>query len=381
MTSATAATPTVPFYNMPVRVAPHRSLALEAVGVALRSERPILGPEVEQFEQELAAYVGSTHAVGTASGTAALLLSMRALGVGPGVTVVAPALSFHSAVSSALRLGASVQFVDVRDDDATLDCDRMLNTPLPERAVVVPAHIFSVMCDMRALHEVLDGVPVIEDAAVALGMSRDGVRAGTGGILGAYSFQPVKMLPAMGDAGAIVTQDGDLARRLRTLRNHGQSPGRRFHHEELGWNARLDELNAFYLRRRLRDHQGAIEARSRIAAAYSEAFSDLDDLLRLPPDVDYARAFYVYVVRTPHRAEFRRFMAERGVETRVYYPEPLHRQPAFASLGIARGAFPVAEAWSAEAVALPLYPEMPEQHVEAVIEAVNSFAISMGGAR
>jgi dTDP-4-amino-4,6-dideoxygalactose transaminase len=374
----------VPFYNMPARVAPYRDQVMAAVEVGVSSERPILGPEVEAFERALGTYVGIPHVVGTSCGTAALLLAFRSLGVGPGTTVVTSALSFHSSVSSAIKLGAQVRFVDVRVDDAAMDttglADGLVGTG---PTVIAPAHIFSAMCDMAAIRAVAapGGIPIVEDAAVAIGMARDGVMAGAAGTIGTFSFQPVKMLPALGDAGAIVTADAGLADRLRRLRNHGQPPGQRFTHVEVGWNARMDEVNGHYLRHRLATHDRCLAARSRIAARYHDAFAPFGELLALPPAVPYRRAFYTYVVRCPHRDELRQHLRRHGVETRVYYPQPLHRQPAFARLGVPEGRYPVAERWSREALALPLYPEMPDSHVEQVVEGVRAFADAVVKAR
>jgi len=370
-TGATA----VPFYGLDARFGAEADQIREALAAALRSPQPILGPRVLELEEAVRRRTGARHAVGVASGTGALLVGLAALGVGPGTEVVVPAFSYHSPASCALHLGATVRLVDVDEATATVDPEQ-LGGALGERTrAVVAVHLFSVMADMTAVRQAMrgHGAALVEDSAVALGMRRDGRPAGLGGDLGIYSFHPVKLLAGAGDAGMVVTNDERLGRLARMLRNHGQDGRQRFVHHLVGFNCRMDEVVAEFLSHRLRGLDAAIARRARIAAAYGQALAGLHPALRLPPEVGYERTFYTYVIRSARRDELRAFLAGRGVETRVYYPHPLHLQPAFAGLGEPRGAFPRAEAWSREALGLPLYPELSDEQVEATIHAVLAF--------
>ena len=366
---------TVPFYGLTARFGADAEQVRAALAEAVRSPKPILGERVAELEAAVRQRTGARHAVGVASGTGALQVALTALGVGPGTEVVVPAFCYHSPASCALHLGATVRLVDVDPETATIDPGGLAAALGGRTRVVVAAHLFSTMADLGAVRAAIagHGAALLEDSAVALGMRRDDRVAGLGGDLGIYSFHPVKLLAGIGDGGMVVTDDERLGTTARMLRNHGQDGRRRFVHHLVGYNCRMDELAAAFLLRRLATLDDAIAHRARIAAAYNRAFGRLRPELVPPPEVGYQRTFYTYVVRSRRRDELRAFLAERGVETRVYYPYPLHLQPGFASLGEPAGAFPAAEAWSREALGLPLYPELSDGQVEAVVEAVVAF--------
>lgn len=366
--------PLVPYYDWPRRAAADRRAVKDLVREVARSDEFILKSRVRAYEDELAARIGAGHAVAVSSGTAAIHVALAALRCGPGDEVVTPAFSFHSSASPIALLGATPVLVDV-GEDFLLDADLVEPAATARTRGIVPVHLFADMADMPRIAALARerGWWVLEDSAIALGMARDGVAAGRWGDVGVFSFHPAKPLPGITDGGAIVTDDEQLARRCRMLRNHGQDGVNRFLHHLVGFNARMDEVNAGLLSRRLRDYDGAVAARAAIAQRYDAAFADLAPALRTPLATSCERIYYTYVVRAAERDALERHLADRGVETLVYYPRPLHLQPAFAYLGHRAGEFPQAERAAREALALPLHPRMAEADVDRVIAAVRAF--------
>jgi dTDP-4-amino-4,6-dideoxygalactose transaminase len=364
--------PSVPYYGMDRRTSPDRELVERALLDVARSDEFILKRRVAAFEDELCRYTGAGGAVAVASGTHALQVALAALGVGPGVEVIAPAFGFHSSVSAVARLGGTPVLVDVDAERWQVDPDRLEEAMRASTAGVIPVHLFAQMADMPAIVALARerGAWVLENSAVAIGMRRGGRMAGRFGDLGLYSFQPVKPIGGTSDGGAVVGDDVDLVRRCRMLRNHGQDGVNRFLHHLVGFNARMDEVTAAVLSHRLARFEESIERRAAIAARYDEAFRDLAPDLRVPPPADHERVYYAYVVASRDRDGLERHLAERGIETKVYYPLPLHLQPAFRWLGHAEGDFPNAERACRLSLALPLYPEMPDGDVDATIAAV-----------
>jgi dTDP-4-amino-4,6-dideoxygalactose transaminase len=333
-----------------------------------QSDEFILKSRVAALEAAIGAQVGVTHAIGCASGTGALTLALTALGIGPGDEVVTPAFSFISSASTIALTGATPVFADVDLVDYALDPAAVAITGRTKAIMAV--HLFSQVAPMNRLHALASrrGLKLVEDSAVTLGGTVSGRRTGTAGDVGVFSFFPAKPLGGPGDAGMVVTNDDELAATVRALRNHGQGAVR-FRHDLVGFNCRMDEIVAGFLLRRLPTLDRQLAARRRRAERYTAA---------LPAEVvaphDFGdRAVYTYVVRAPERAALRRFLAAHGVETVVYYPKPLHLQPAFAHLGHGPGDFPNAERLAAECVALPLYPEQPLSEVDRVAELVTRF--------
>jgi dTDP-4-amino-4,6-dideoxygalactose transaminase len=347
-----------------------------AVAAVLGSGGFILGPEVEAFEAAFAAFCGSRRAVGVASGTAAVHLALAALGVGPGDEVVTVAHTFTASAEGIVHAGARPRFVDV--DEATGGMDpKALAGAVEGAAAVLPVHLYGLPVDMAAILAVAAdaGVPVVEDAAQAHGatltVGGQVRRAGSLGRLAAFSFYPGKNLGAFGDAGAVTTDDDELAGRVARLRDHGRIS--KYEHAEVGWGERLDALQAAVLGVKLARLEAGNAARARLAGRYDEALAGVGDLV--PPARVEGRtsARHLHVVRTRHRDELLAACRAAGVGAGIHYPVPLHLQPAWRHLGLARGDLPATEAWAAECLSLPLYPELTDAQQDRVIRSVRGF--------
>lgn len=337
----------------------------------IRSGVFIGGPEVEGFEHEAAAYLGVKHAIGLNSGTDALLLALEALGVGQGDEVVTTPFSFFATSEAVLRLGATPVFVDVCDTTLNVDADLLEAAISPRTRAVLPVHIFGLPAEMDKIGATAaaHGVPVVEDCAQAFGARHSGRCVGSIGAAGAFSFYPTKNLGAYGDGGLVTTNDDDLARALRSLRNHGSSPHEKYLHEMLGHNSRLDALQAAVLRIKLPRLEAWDARRRERAAAYRSALAAVPqgpDALRLPPDAPEHR-YHQFTLRLPatRRELLERGLRERGVAFSRFYPFPLTQQPAGADFGSA----PVAEKACGEVVSVPMHPWLSDEVVELVAEA------------
>lgn len=330
----------------------------------------VLGREVEQFEEEVAASLDAPFAVGVASGTDALLLALTALGVGPGDEVVTSPFSFFATAGVIARLGARPVFADIEPSTMNLSVAAVRAAITPRTKALLPVHLFGRPVD-DALFELAEraGLPVVEDAAQALGARSARGPVGTLGTFGCFSFFPTKNLGALGDAGLVVTRDPALADRVRLLRSQGARP--KYHHEILGGNHRIDALQAALLRVKLPHLPGWNARRRANAAAYDER---LAGRLPTPPSAP-GHVYHQYVVRVPERERVRTALAAQGIQTEVYYPEPLHLQPCFSKLGYSPGAMPEAERACLEALALPIHPGVDRATVErvagALVRAVN----------
>ncbi len=359
--------------------AQHAALAGElraAFEAVLESERFILGEAVERFESGIASYVGVRHAVGVSSGSDALLCTLMALEVRPGDEVITTPFSFFATVGAILRLGARPRFVDIDAGTFNMDLAELEAAIGPRTRAIVPVHLFGQTVRLSSLLEIAGrhGVPVVEDAAQALGAAWQGKRAGAWGTLGCFSFFPSKPLGGFGDGGMIVTNDDDLAARCRALRAHGAP--RRGEHEWVGGNFRLDALQAALLSVKLPHLDHYLSARAGHAAAYDAELAGLDGVALPAVASGAAPAWAHYTLRVARRDEFRTFLKERDVATAVYYDRPLYAQPALAPLGMRQGACPRAEAAAAEVVSIPLYPELSGIERAEVVAAVRDFATS-----
>ncbi|MBI4577498.1 MAG: DegT/DnrJ/EryC1/StrS family aminotransferase [Planctomycetes bacterium] len=350
-----------------------RGEVLAACGRVLASGRYVLGEEVEAFELEFARYLGVPHVVGVASGTDALTLSLRALGVGPGDEVVTTPYTAIPTVSAILAAGARPVFADIEADTYLVDPEAVTRAVGRRTRAVVVVHLFGNVVDVPALRSALGGrVPVVEDACQAHGSRLRGRRAGSLGDLAAFSFYPTKNLGGYGDGGAIAVGDPGLAAELRRLRQYGMVDKDRT--VQPGVNSRLDELQAAMLRVKLPRLDGWNEVRSVLVDRYRARFSGGPlRWQRIPEGVE--TNWHVLAARVPgdqgDRDDLARHLEARGIQTNVYYAVPQHLQEACRGLGHAPGAFPRAEALSREAIALPLYPELPEEELEAVLSAVE----------
>lgn len=355
----------------------HRELAPElesAFQRVLRSGRFILGPETEALEQEFAAWCGTDHGIACASGSAALWLALHAIGVQPGDEVITTPFTFIATVEAILLVGARPVFVDVDPETAWLDLDQLEAHITPRTVAVIPVHLYGHIGDMDRLRWICDryGLAIIEDACQAHGARFRGRRAGTLGHIACFSFYPTKNWGGLGDAGMVITADPDLARRCRMLRNHGRST----HHEHLltGFNFRMDEFQAAFLRTKLRHVDRWIARRNQIVRTYREATAHHPALHWIPPVAESEPAWHLAVVRSPYRDRLRAWLRDRGIESGVYYDRPAPLQPALRFLEIRPEDIPMAMRWSREVLAVPLFPEMTEDEVSAVAHALAAFS-------
>jgi dTDP-4-amino-4,6-dideoxygalactose transaminase len=364
----------IPIFDL---AAQYRALKPEIEAAVLRvleSTRYVLGPEGEALEREVAAYCGTAHAVGVASGTDALHLALRACGVGPGHEVITTPLTFFATAEAILYTGATPAFVDVDPRTLTLDSAaveaHLRRHPSPSAVkAILPVHLYGQPADMEALSAIArrHGLRVIEDCAQALGAAIGGRRVGGLGDAGCLSFYPSKVLGACGDAGMVVTNDADLAARIRRLRHHGHtSPA---DHAEVGYNSRLDEIQAAVLRVKLRHLDAWIAARQERARLYDELLAGSG--AEAPAEAAGRRAtYYLYTIRTPNRDAVQDALARDGIESRVYYVHPVYRQPALASLAHSPWNLPRTEEACRTILSLPMYPELPPESIRQVAENI-----------
>jgi dTDP-3-amino-3,4,6-trideoxy-alpha-D-glucose transaminase len=363
----------VPFIELATIHAELREGVLADVATLFEEGGFTNGPAVSEFEREFAAFCGSAHCVGVSSGLDALRLSLLAAGIGPGDEVIVPALTFAATFEAVTQAGGVPVVVDVSEDDYCLDLKAAEAGCTRRTRFLLPVHLYGQMADPRGLRDVAArrGLAIVEDACQAHGAERDGIRAGTCGVAGAFSFYPTKNLGAMGDAGALVTNDPALAEEAGALREHGQY--RKYEHAVEGYTARLDTIQALVLLRKLPLLDTWNEERRRVARFYTEALEGVGDL-RLPPvPAGSMPSWHLYVVRTAGPGHLAAFLRERGIGTGRHYPQPLHLAPAYAKLGHGLGSFPVAERLGAEVLSLPIYPGLREAQLTAVVEATKDY--------
>jgi len=400
----------VPLLDLRAQYAAIRGKCREAIDRILETQGLVLGPEVEAFERECAAYCGAKHTVGCSSGTDALLMALMACGVGDGDEVVTSAFSFFATAGSIRRLGARPVFADIDPLSFNLAPGDIEDRLTPKTRAILPVHLYGQCADMPPILDTARryGLPIVEDAAQAIGAESGGKRAGAMGEIGCFSFYPTKNLGAFGDAGLVTTNDDALAEKLRMIRVHGSA--RRYYHDILGGNFRLDALQAAVLRVKLEYLDSWTEARQRHAAAYNAMFEEADavlapaqaaELLRMAQSgepVDWMRkvilpaecpgggrgtlrgvsspfaghrhVYNQYVIRTDRRAAVMAELDKCGIGHMIYYPLTLPEQECFKDLGYKRGDFPAAECAAVTALALPVYPELNEDQIREVADAV-----------
>lgn len=347
-----------------------------AIERVMESQQFILGSEVEAFEQEIALYSQVRHAIGCANGSDALLLALMALGVGAGDEVITTPYSFFATASAITRLGARPVFVDINPQTYNIDAARIEEAITDNTRAVMPVHLYGQCAEMRLIKEIgaRRGLPVVEDAAQAIGADEASGRAGAMGAIGCFSFYPSKNLGAAGDAGMITTNDDVLAEKLRILRVHGGE--QRYYHRVIGLNSRLDALQAAILRVKLPHLDSWSDGRAERAARYEQLFTDagLKEQVATPFVRQGARHIYhQYVIRTPERDALFQHLKELGVGTDIYYPVPLHMQECFSYLGYVEGDFPEAERAARETLALPVYPELSAEQQQYVVDVMRRF--------
>ena len=327
-----------------------------------------MGPELAQFEAEFATYCACEHAVGVSSGTDALKLAYLAAGVGPGDEVVLPVNTFIATAEAISHIGATPVFVDCLADTANIDPVRVQAALTDKTRAIVPVHLYGQPADMDAIAAIAArrGIPVIEDACQAHGASYRGRRTGSLGRAAAFSFYPGKNLGALGDGGAVVTNDADVAEKVRLLRNHGQED--KYTHRVVGYCDRLHNLQAAFLSAKLPHLDGWNDARREAAARYDMLLADVAGVARLTTADDVAHVHHLYIVLVDDRDRVREALAEAGIETGVHYPVPLHLTPAYRSLGYASGDYPVAEALAERSMSLPMHPHLSAAQTEYVVQ-------------
>jgi len=355
---------------------PHAALEdelVEAFRSALRSAQFVGGPEVAAFEREFAAFVGTAAAVAVNSGTDALRFAYQALGVRPGDEVITVPNTFIATTEALTQAGATVRFVDVRDDTLTIDPDAAAQAAASRTVGIVPVHLYGQMAEMDPLIALAarHGLWIVEDAAQAHGASHNGRRAGTLGTLGAFSFYPGKNLGACGEGGAVTGPEGPQLETVRRIREHGQSS--KYVHETEGYNGRLHAIQAAFLRIKLPHLDRWNAGRRRAAAWYREALDDIAEI-RLPVEAPGSvPVYHLFVIRAQRRDALQEHLASRGIGTGLHYPVPLHLQRAYQHLGLGRGAFPVAERAAAELLSLPMFPELTAGQIGVVADAIRAF--------
>lgn len=363
----------VPFLDLGRVHAPLKKAILEDIAALIDSGAFSNGPHVEAFETAFAVACGTAHCVGVASGLDALRLTLLAAEIEPGDEVIVPAQTFVATFEAVTQAGGAPVVVDVTGENATIDPEAAAAAVGARTRFVVPVHLYGHLADMRALSRLAarHGLAIVEDAAQAHGARRDGVAPGMSALAAAFSFYPSKNLGAMGDAGAVSTEDSRLAARVRALREHGQS--RKYEHGVEGWTSRLDTLQALVLLHKLPLLERWNGERRAAAAFLDDALEGVGDL-RLPTVAPGSEpVWYVYVVHTADPAALGTFLGERGIGSGRHYPEPPHLSRAYARLGHRRGAFPVAEELARTALSLPIFPGITEGELTAVVDGVSAF--------
>jgi len=366
----TASGPAVPFVDLAAQYAAIGEEIDEAISRVLTDTGFILGRDVSLFEEEFAAYCEARHAIGLDSGTSALELALRAFGIGPGDEVITAANTFVATALAISYTGARPVLVDIDPRTCCIDPELIEGAITERTRAIIPVHLYGQPADMDPILELAGrhGLVVIEDACQAHGARYKGRRVGSLGHAAAFSFYPAKNLGAYGDGGMLVTNDQEVADLVRMLRNYGQS--RKYHHLLIGYNRRLDTLQAAVLRVKLR----YLDAWNQVRRAHAREYGELlaDGSVVLPIESDYAESVYhLYVVRARDRDRLRGRLGEEGISTGIHYPVAIHRQPAYRELGYGAGSFPVTEEYARQILSLPMYPELTPAQVRRVAEAIR----------
>jgi dTDP-4-amino-4,6-dideoxygalactose transaminase len=350
----------------------------EALKKVLVSKQFILGPEVKELEKEIAAYCQSEYAIGCASGSDAILLALMAIDIGAGDEVITTPYTFFATVGSIVRLGATPVFVDIEEDTFNLDVRKLEQAITDKTKAILPIHLFGQSADMDAINQLASAkkIPVIEDAAQAIGAEYKGKRAGSLGAIAAFSFYPSKNLGGAGDGGMLTTNDPALAEKLRALRAHGAK--KKYFHDYVGLNSRLDSLQAAILRVKLNYLDEWAKKRRENAETYRKLFSQTDllknGLVKLPVAVEgMLHVYNQFVILAKDRDNLMAYLKEQGIGTEIYYPLPLHLQACFVDLGLKRGDFPVSEMAAENSLAIPIYPELSDDDQQYVVSTIADY--------
>ncbi len=363
----------VPFVDLRAQYRAIKEEIDEAVERVINNAAFILGPEVERFEEEFAAYCGARFCVGVSNGTAAIQLALMASGLGAGDEVIVPANTFFATAEAVSTASATPVFVDADPLSYTIDPDKIEAAITEQTRAIIPVHLYGQAADLDPIFEIAErhNLLVIEDAAQAHGASYRERRVGALGHAGCFSFYPGKNLGAYGEGGAVVTNDEEVARRVRALRDHGSE--RKYHHDTIGYNFRLEGIQGAVLSVKLKHLDDWNNLRRAHAARYNELLKDCD--IVLPREMPYARhVYHLYVVQVEARDALQQHLAEAGIQTGIHYPVPIHLQPAYAAHELKEGAFPESEAQARRVLSLPMFPELTDEQISQVAEAIQSFA-------
>jgi len=361
----------VPLLDLQRQFKPIENEIREAIDRVLSSQRFIMGPEVEACENEIAAYCGVDHAIGVSSGTDALLVALMALGIGSGDEVITSPYSFFSSAGCIARLGARPVFVDIDPTTFNIDAAKIEAAITPSTKAVLPIHLFGQCANMADILQIAEkyNLPVVEDAAQALGAEFHGKRAGSLGAIGCFSFFPSKNLGAFGDAGMVVTNDDQLAERIRVLRAHGSNP--KYHHQFIGGNFRLDALQAAIIRVKLKYLENWSKSRHKNALLYDVLLSEASAINTPIAQENYRHIYNQYVIRVQNRDNVLNHLRGSGVGCEIYYPVPLHLQKCFENLGYKIGDAHNAELCAADSIAIPIFPELTPVQQQEVVETLK----------
>ncbi len=362
----------IPYLDLAAQMRPLRKEIDAAIAKALDNCTFCLGPDVAQFEKDFAGFCGAGHAVGFNSGTSALHVALLMLGVGPGDEVITTPFTFVATSWAISYVGAKPVYVDIDDATFNLDPAQVEKAITPRTKVILPVHLYGHPCDLNPLLELCrkHKLQLVEDAAQAHGATYHGQRVGTAGIMSCFSFYPGKNLGAYGEAGALVTNDEALAKRAKSLREHGSTV--RYYHDEVGYNYRMEGIQGAVLGIKLKHLAQWTERRRQVAHRYHELLAGTP--LQLPKEADYATsAWHLYVVRHPRRDDLKKHLEANRIGCALHYPLPLHLQKCYASLGYRAGDFPVAEKAANECLSLPIYPELTDEQVQRIAATIREF--------
>jgi dTDP-4-amino-4,6-dideoxygalactose transaminase len=371
----------IPFLNLKAQHDPIRAELDSAIAEVIDANAFASGPFVERFEKRFATFCEVKHAIGVGNGTDALWLTLLALGVHRGDEVITVPNSFIATAEAISFTGATPVFVDVDNRTYTLDPAKLEEAITPRTKAIMPVHLYGQAADMDRIHEIArrHNIPVIEDSCQAHGAEYRGRKAGSIGLAGAFSFYPGKNLGAFGEAGAVTTNDDELAAKIRVLRDHGQA--KKYFHSAIGWNARMDGIQGAVLEVKLRALANGNEARRAHAALYSQLLEGTPNIT-LPATAAYARhVWHLYVVHVPERDRVLQAMAQKGVSCAIHYPVPIHLQDCYRFLNLGVGSFPVAEQSAREALSLPMYPELTSAQIGHIAEALKSSVAALATSR
>jgi len=367
----------VPFLDLKAHHEPIREQLEAAVSAVIDCNAYAGGPFVARFEEEFAAYCGARYAVGVGNGTDALWLSLLALGVGPGDEVITVPSTFMATAEAITYCGARPVFVDIDPRTYTLDPNLLERAITSKTRAIIPVHLFGLVADMDAVLAIASrhGIPVVEDACQAHGALRHGRKAGTLGDTGCFSFYPGKNLGALGEAGAVITNDAQLKTKMQVLRDHGQA--KKYFHSMIGWNGRMDGIQGAVLSVKLKGLDGSNSRRRAHARSYNELLAGVDEIVLPVEPASCQHVYHVYAVRVPERDRVLAAMAERGISCGIHYPVPVHLQEAYRFLGLGEGSFPVAERCASEFLSLPMFPELTPEQVETVARELKVCVASL----